>query len=105
MGYESIIGRAIFGKVSQDEAVLEVAHLYAVQRAIFCQSCGTILDVRKSVYFETHEGHPFITCGECYDRAAAKPEFPSAGLKVHDPRPLKRTRKPKVEPGQGKLFN
>ncbi len=68
MGYEKIIGDAILGKTSTETAALKAGHLYAVQRAITCPSCGNILDVRRSVYIEVKDGSKhYIVCATCFD--------------------------------------
>ena len=43
---------------------------YAVQRAITCKGCGTILDLDDAVLVEI-EGSTSITCSHCFSRVLA----------------------------------
>jgi hypothetical protein len=65
-GFESIIGAAILGRTSAEEAVSKATILYLVQRAMFCPGCEIILDARSArLVTVTSEGSDIIGCPVC----------------------------------------
>lgn len=65
-GFESIIGAAILGRTSAEEAVSKATILYLVQRTMFCPGCETVLDARSArLVTVTAEGSDIIGCPVC----------------------------------------
>jgi hypothetical protein len=74
-GFESIIGAAILGRTSAEEAVSKATILYLVQRAMFCPGCEIILDARSArLVTVTSEGSDIIGCPVCAARLVAVAE-------------------------------
>ncbi len=48
------------------ESLRYVPLKYAVQRAMFCPDCGTVLDVKRAVLVNDKG----IACAKCYDKVA-----------------------------------
>ena len=75
--YESLFGQALFADSESDKraAMLAISLQASCQTAMFC-ACGSILDCRRSVYFETAAGRPVICCWSCADSLQeSKPGF------------------------------
>ena len=73
--FESIIGAAILGRTSAEEAVSKATLLYAVQRAIFCPGCEIILDARSArLITVTADATDIIGCPVCAARLVAVAE-------------------------------
>jgi len=74
-GYESIIGAAILGQTSAEDAVSKATILYLVQRTMFCPGCEIILDARSArLVTVTAEGSDIIGCPVCAARLVAVAE-------------------------------
>ena len=74
-GFESIIGNAILGRTSAEEAVSKATLLYAVQRTMFCPGCETILDARSArLVTVTADATDIVGCPVCSARLVAVAE-------------------------------
>lgn len=74
-GFESIIGAAILGRTSAEEAVSRASLLYAVQRTMFCPGCEIALDARSArLVTVTADAADIIGCPVCAARLVAVAE-------------------------------
>ena len=74
-GFESIVGAAILGRTSAEEAVARATILYMVQRTMLCPGCETILDARSArLVTVTSDAADIIGCPVCAARLVAVAE-------------------------------
>jgi len=76
VGYEKIIGDAIMGLKSVEQATDEAMLLAMVQRSIFCEFSGVILDRKSAVLIQartadgTDASGPFVMDAKVFDARA-----------------------------------
>lgn len=74
-GFESIIGAALMGRTSAEEAVSKATILYLVQRTMFCPGCEKVLDARSArLVTVTADAADIIGCPVCAARLIAVAE-------------------------------
>lgn len=73
-------------KDAMRESVEAQTLLYAVQRAMFCQSCDAVLDVRRAVLAHAPSSQAEIVCSVCWDARTADGAGPDRDREVIDGR-------------------
>ena len=61
---------------------------YAVQREIFCRSCGAVLDCRRAVLIDGGARGAALCCADCWNQAAGRMRTDFENLEVTDGREL-----------------